>query len=171
MKTLLPAAAAALVLSGSFYVPANAQVPALPPANTSSAAIDADVWSVISATVVSGDIVGMSGTYHPDAVVVTPKKTQPVNAMLAIWGRDMENMKRNGSKATVAFRFTKRQDDTTSAFESGMFNYVSTDKTGKVNSFYIPFEALLVLKDGKWRTVLERQFAEVTVAEWDKLPH
>jgi hypothetical protein len=35
---------------------------------------------------------------------------------------------------------------------------------------YYPFEQLLAKSNGKWRVLMERQFAEVTEAEWDKLP-
>ena len=34
----------------------------------------------------------------------------------------------------------------------------------------LEFEQLLVKTNGKWRVLMERQFAEVTQDAWDKLP-
>ena len=49
----------------------------------SDGAIDAQVWSVVSTTVVEHDIAGMAAAYHADAVVVTPQGTMPVARALA----------------------------------------------------------------------------------------
>lgn len=140
-------------------------------AEPSSGAIDAQVWSVVSTTVVEHDIAGMAATYHPDAVVVTPQGTMPVARALAGWGQAMEAMKRNGSRAQVAFRFSLRQDGAETAFESGMFNYAVTDSTGATTRYIIPFESLLVRKDGRWLIVMERQFAAADEAAWNAMAH
>ena len=138
-------------------------------AEPSSGAIDAQVWSVVSTTVVEHDIAGMAATYHPDAVVVTPQGTMPVARALAGWGQSMEAMKRNGSRASVAFRFSLRQDGAETAFESGMFNYAVTDSAGATTRYIIPFESLLVRKDGRWLIVMERQFAAADEAAWNAM--
>jgi len=139
---------------------------------TSSAGeIDHDVWSIFVATVASDDIVGMGGAYFPDAVLVTPKGTTPIKETLERWGRDMVAAKTRGDKATVAFRFSRRQDDSSTAFEAGIFKYTVIDKSGGSAPKFYPFEELLVKTNGKWRVLMERQFAEVTQAEWDKLQH
>lgn len=138
-------------------------------AETSSSAIDAQVWSTISATVVAHDIKGMAATYHPDAVVVTPKTTIPVAKALAGWGQGMEAMKQNRSRASVAFRFSQRLDGTETAFESGMFNYAVTDSAGATTRYLIPFEALLVRQDGQWRILMERQFPASDEAAWNAM--
>jgi hypothetical protein len=44
------------------------------------------------------------------------------------------------------------------------------EKAGASNSKFYPFEELLAKTNGKWRVLMERQFAEVTEEEWDKLP-
>jgi len=142
---------------------------AAPPARSAlSETIDKELWSVIAATVVNADIDGMARMYHPDAVVVTPAGTKPIGSQIAKWGKDMADAKIRGDKATVEFRFTRRQDDATTAFETGIFKYTVTDKTGKSVSNYVPFEALLERSSGKWRMLMERQLAAVTVDEWNR---
>lgn len=136
---------------------------------SSTREIDRTVWSVISTTVVEHDIAGMGRLYAPDAVLVTPKGTSPIKDALDRWGRDMVAMKARGDKATVEFRFSRRQDDSTTAFEVGMFKYTVTAKGVSTPNIH-PFEALLVKTNGQWRIVMERQFDAVTQAEWDKLP-
>ncbi len=136
---------------------------------SSSGAIDAQVWSVVSTTVVNHDIAGMAATYHSDAVVVTPQGTMPVARALAGWGKSMEAMKQNGSRASVAFRFSLRQDGPETAFESGIFNYAVTDSAGTTTRYIIPFEALLVRQDARWLIVMERQFAATDEAAWNAM--
>jgi hypothetical protein len=89
---------------------------------------------------------------------------------LAGWGRDMVTNKAKGTKATVEFRFSNRLDGATTAFESGIFNYTTTDSAGVAKPGLYPFEELLVKKDGHWQILMERQFAAATQADWDKLP-
>ena len=137
--------------------------------SASSREIDNDVWSVLVATVASDDIVGMGNVYFPDAVLVTPRGTTPIKATLERWGRDMVAAKAKGNRATVEFRFSRRQDDATTAFEAGIFNYTVIEKSGASSPKFYPFELLMVKTNGKWRVLMERQFAEVTQAEWDKL--
>ena len=124
---------------------------------------------MISTTVINADVDGMARTYHPDAVVVNANGTTPIREQIAKWGRDMVAATRRGEKATVEFRFSRRQDDATSAFEAGIFMYTVTDKSGTSTAAYVPFESLLVRRRGRWLTVMERQFAAVTVEEWNRL--
>lgn len=163
---LLPALAAlALALPPA----AAAQMNAAAPGNPSSAAIDATVWSVISATVVNADIEGMAATYHPDAVVVTPRGTVPIGQQLPEWGKSMKQMQESGTSATVEFRFSSRMDNATTAFEVGIFKYTVTDTAGKSTAYHIPMEALLVRTDAGWRVLMERQLAPVGTEEWNQL--
>jgi hypothetical protein len=136
----------------------------------SSHDIDVDVWSVFVATVAADDIVGMGNVYLPNAVLVRPRGTESIKRTLEGWGRDMVSAKAKGNKATVEFRFSRRQDDATTAFEAGIFKYTIIEKSGAGSPKFYPFEELLVKTDGKWRVLMERQFAEVTQQEWDKLP-
>ena len=140
-------------------------------ANTSSSHdIDVDVWSVFVATVAADDIVRMGEVYLPNAVLVGPQGTKAIKEALEGWGRDMAAAKAKGTRATVEFRFVRRQDDATTAFETGMFKYTVIEKSGASSSKVYPFEQLLVKTNGKWRVLMERQFAEVTQDAWDKLP-
>ncbi len=131
--------------------------------------INRDVWSVFVATVAAGDIVRMGEAYFPNAVVVMPNTTSPIKETLDRWGKDMVAANTKGNRATVEFRFSRRQDDAATAFEAGIFKYTVIEKSGTTMSKFYPFEALLGKTNGKWRVLMERQFAEVTQAEWDKL--
>ncbi|MBK7832467.1 MAG: hypothetical protein IPJ56_09015 [Gemmatimonadetes bacterium] len=71
----------------------------------------------------------------------------------------------------MEFRFTKRQDDTETAFETGVFKYTLIDKAGVSTPSYRRLEALLVKRQGKWRIVMERQLDAVTEASWNAIPH
>ena len=136
-----------------------------------SAAIDADVWAPVAASVVHDDIAAMGRAYHPDAVLVTTDGTRPIAQALAGWGKDMVANKARGIRATVEFRFTKRQDDAETAFEAGVFKYTVIDRSGVSTPSYRRLEALLVRNQGKWRIVMERQLDAVTEATWNALPH
>ena len=147
--------------------------PTLPtgtPTPSSSQEIDAQVWSVFVATVATDDIVRMGNLYVPNAVLVTPRETAPIKATLERWGRDMVTAKAKGNRATVEFRFSRRQDGATTAFEAGIFKYTVIDKSGAASPKFYPFEMLLARTEGTWRVLMERQFAEVTQDAWDKLP-
>lgn len=143
-------------------------LPASAPAQ-STAAIDAQVWSALSASVVDQDIDAMAATYHPDAVVVTPGGTTLASAQLPKWGKDMAVAKTRGETATVAFRFSQRIDNADTAFEVGMFKYTVIDSAGTGTSYHIPMESLLVRLHDRWVVVMERQFAAVGPEEWDAL--
>ena len=136
---------------------------------SSAREIDRDVWSVFVATVAADDIAGMGRAYFPDAVLVSPKGTRPIKETLEGWGRDMVAARARGDKATVEFRFSRRQDDSTTAFEAGIFKYTVIAKSGAGTSKFYPFEELLVKTDGKWRVLMERQFDLATQDAWDKL--
>ena len=132
-----------------------------------AAAIDAEVWGPIAASVVHDDIAAMGRVYHPQAVLVTNSGTRPISQALAGWGKDMVTNKAKGTRATVEFRFTKRQDDAETAFEAGVFKYTAIDKAGVSTPSYRRLEALLVRHEGKWLIVMERQLDAVTEAVWD----
>jgi uncharacterized protein (TIGR02246 family) len=137
--------------------------------DTTASDIDRDVWSVVSKTVVEADIDGMAATYHPDAVFVSTGGTSSIAEQLAKWGRDMEEAKGAGTSATVAFRFTNRQDDDATAFETGMFKYTVTAPSGEETSYRVPFEALLVKQGGKWLILMERQLGSADEDAWAAL--
>ena len=124
---------------------------------------------MIRQTVVDSDIGKMASAYHPDAVLVFPSFTVSAGDQLAEWGRDMVEMEKLGTTATVDFRFTRRQDDEFTAFESGMFKYATADASGAEASYHVPFEALLVKKEGRWLILMERQLERADEAAWAAL--
>ena len=138
-------------------------------AGTTAEEIDRDVWAAVSRTVVEKDIKGMSAVYHTDAVLVGGNGTVPIAGPLAKWGQDMEAAREAGTSESVSFRFTHRQDDETTAFETGMFRYTVTDPAGAEMSYYIPFETLLVKREGKWLILMERQLEAADEAAWATL--
>jgi len=172
MQRHIVALALSLFSVGSLAASGAAQSQQAKPATHDqfSREIDRDVWAVFVATVATDDIVRMGDAYHPNAVLVNPRETAPIKDTLERWGKDMVAAKAKGNKAEVEFRFSRRQDGATTAFESGIFKYTVIEKSGARTSKFYPFEQLLAKANGKWRVLMERQFAEVTQAEWDKLP-
>lgn len=142
-----------------------------PTSVTPSEEIDAQVWSPIKASVVNADIQAMGSIYHPAAVLVSNSGTKAISGVLEGWGKDMAVAKKNGDKANVEFRFDKRQDDATTAFETGAFRYTTIDRSGKSTSAHIRMEALLIKSNGRWLILMERQLNTITETEWNQLPH
>jgi uncharacterized protein (TIGR02246 family) len=158
---------AALVLSVAR--PSDAGAQSASPLSPTSQEIDAEIWAVLSATVAEGDAVGMGRTYHPDAVLVNGSKTASIVETLVRWTDGIAKAKREGGRSTVVFRFARRQDNASTAFESGIFKLTDFDRAGAATVTFIPFEFLLVKKDGKWRILMERQLAAVDEGAWSKL--
>lgn len=131
--------------------------------------IDRDVWSVISRTVEEGDIQGMAAVYHQDAVLVGNSGTVPVSEQLVKWGQDMETQKQAGARASVEFRFSSRQDDRLTAFETGIFRYAVAGQPDEEAPVYVEFETLLVKQDGRWLILMERQLDTVDQDAWAAL--
>ena len=136
---------------------------------TISQRIDQETWSVISQSVKDADIKAMASTYHPDAVVVSGNETTPISVALSNWGEGMEKAKTSGASATVLFRFTSRQDDEMSAFETGIFKYTALDAEGNKSHIFMNFETLLVKKENRWQFLMERQLTETDEASWNAL--
>ncbi len=134
-----------------------------------STAIDADGWTPVSGAVARNDIQAMARVYHPDAVLVGADGTRPIAVALKGWGNDMIANRGKGVRASVALRFTKRQDDATTAFEFEVFKYTLTDRSGTSTPTYRRFESLLVKVHGKWRILMERQLEALTEAAWNEL--
>ena len=165
MRSRPPAVVPALALLVAFALLA----PWCRAEGTSSGEIDATIWHVVAATVAAGDLEGMAATYHPDAVLVSGKGTVAITDQLARWGEGMERARAEGRSATVAFRFASRQDGQATAFERGIFRYAETDAGGMAQPVFIPFEALLVKRDGRWLLVMERQLEATDKDAWDAL--
>src|SRR5689334_19151588 len=127
-RTLGVLLAGQLVVTG--WAAMAAQQPPAAAAAVSTADIDRAIWTVLVESVKNDNIAQMAGTYAPDAVLVTPRNTQAMRDALAGWGRDMVANKAKGTTARVEFRFSRRLDGATTAFESGIFNYTTIDSAG-----------------------------------------
>ena len=136
---------------------------------TISQEIDQHTWSVISQAVANADIEAMASTYHPDAVVVSAEKTSPIKSTLVNWGEGMKKAAKDGTKASVSFRFASRIDNDSSAFETGIFKYTSIDASGKETRMFMNFETLLVKKDNRWLYLMEHQLDESDETSWNNL--
>jgi ketosteroid isomerase-like protein len=161
-----------LLIASAYATPASqpARSAAVAAASPTSAEIDRDVWAPVAASVANDDIVAMGRPYHFAAVLVTKAGTKPIAAALDGWGKDIVAARKNGVRATVEFRFSSRRDDATTAFETGIFKYSTTDRAGVTTPRYVELEALLVKHDGKWRLVMEHQLEPTTEAAWNALP-
>ena len=131
--------------------------------------IDQDTWGVISQAVANADIEAMSATYHPDAVVVNGNETVAIRSALSKWAEGMKQAAINGSTASVSFRFASRQDDESTAFETGIFKYSVFDSTGNETLMFMNFETLLVKKENRWLFLMERQLNETDESSWEAL--
>jgi hypothetical protein len=120
-------------------------------------------------TVVENDFDGMAATYHKDAVLVSPKSTALISNVIPRWRADGEKLKASGGRATLSFRFKRRQVDETTAFEQGIFRYGTMDAEGKESIAFVHFEDLNLLIIGKWHTIMERQMGAATADEWNAL--
>jgi len=72
-------------------------------------------------------------------------------------------------KASVAFRFSQRIGDVTTAHEIGMFLYAFEKAAAEEVKEHLHFEALLGKKEGRWLVLMEYQKSRGTKAEWDGL--
>ena len=119
--------------------------------------------------VVENDFDGMAAAYHKDAVLVSPKGTALISNEIPRWRADGEKLKASGGRATLSFRFKKRQVDEATAFEQGIFRYGTIDAEGKESIAFAHFEDLNLLVNGKWHTIMERQIDVATEDEWNAL--
>lgn len=130
-------------------------------------------WSEVSRSVGEGDFPAYKATCHPEGVLVSgiKKTSSPLSVALARWEKEFTATKSGEMKASVAFRFSQRLGDETTAHETGIFLYSSAGPDGKPNQEYIHFEVLLVKKDGHWMTLMEYQKSKASREEWDALGH
>ncbi|WP_282043466.1 hypothetical protein [Winogradskyella flava] len=131
-------------------------------------------WERLNKTVIEGDFEGNKDCFHKDAVVVFAsgqnKTSVPISVALIGWKQSFKNTKEGKTKVNIELRFSQRIGDETTAHETGIFVYTSTDSLSKVtNKYYIPFEMLLVKRNNKWYAMMEYQKPLVTKKEWDAL--
>ena len=72
-------------------------------------------------------------------------------------------------KAKVAFRFSQRLGDETTAHETGIFLYSFTDPEGQWKQEHVHFHALLLKGKDGWKIMMEYQKSKATKVEWEAL--
>jgi hypothetical protein len=127
-------------------------------------------WAEVSRCVKEGDFAGYVATCYSDGVLVagTRGQSQPLSDALKRWEKDFIETKSGAIKASVAFRFSQRLGDETTAHETGIFLYERENADGSKTKEYIHLEALL-LKRGVWKIVMEYQKSAATKEDWDRL--
>lgn len=128
-----------------------------------------DFWQEVSRTIEEGDFEAYAATFHEKATLVSgiSDKAYPIATALAGWKKEFDDTKSGVRKSSVAFKFSKRLGDATTAYESGIF-YYSFELDGQKNGYYIHFDGLLV-KDGTWKMMMEYQKSSATKEDWDAL--
>lgn len=128
-------------------------------------------WQTVSRAVNEGDFATYQATCHPEGVLVSGKKrmTQPLSAALARWKQEFVDTKEGKMKASVAFRFSRRLGDATTAHETGIFRYESQRTGAAAVVEYVRFEALLVKRQDKWQIVMENQQESASEDAWKAL--
>lgn len=125
-----------------------------------------DLFRTVIKSVIDNDFALMATTYHPDAVLVSPKKTTPITAALKRWQIEGNKLHAQGGRATLNFRFKKRIVNESTAFDVGIYRYSMIDKSGKEKVYYSQVSYLHVKKDNKWLTMMEHQTANATEEQW-----
>jgi hypothetical protein len=130
-----------------------------------------EYWAKVSKAVGEGDFVSYQQSCHPLGVLVSGNKkmTQPLNDALARWKQEFVDTKSGAMSASVAFRFSRRIGDGTTAHESGIFRYAFQRKGEEQKVEYVRFEALLMKENGSWRILMENQQESAGEAEWNQL--
>ena len=130
-------------------------------------------WAEVSRSVGEGDFEAYEASCHSEGVLVSgvKKSCSPLSVALARWKKEFTATKSGEMKASVAFRFSQRLGDETTAHETGIFLYSSTGPDGKPIQEYIHFEVLLVKKGGHWKTLMEYQKSKASLEEWNALDH
>jgi len=131
-------------------------------------------WNNLVETVVKGDFEGYRKAYHKDAVIVLTagknKVSLPAEKVLSRWKQGFIDTKDGKNISNVEFRFSQRLGDTTTAHETGIFQYTTSKSDGSKNVEYLAhFEMLLVKKNNKWLAVMEYQKSKATLKEWNAL--
>lgn len=131
-------------------------------------------WSEVSRTVNEGDFEGYKATYHEDAVVVFKtgenKTSVSIAEALQHWEQGFLDTKAGKTQNSVEFRFSERIGGETTAHETGIFAYQSTDGTADANQkHFVHFDALLIKRDKAWLLVMEYQKSKATEEEWNSL--
>lgn len=128
-------------------------------------------WAEVSRAVHEGDFEAYKAGCHSEGVLMSEAKqlSQPLAVALARWQNDFVKTRSGKVSSKVEFRFSNRFGDSTTARETGIFRYTSQEPGAEPKIEHVHLEALLVKRDGKWKTLLENQTGPATEVEWDAL--
>ena len=81
---------------------------------------------------------------------------------------EVKNGKRDNS---LEFRFSKRIGNEITAFEKGIYHYISseTSTASTLGDSYIHFETVLMKVNDQWVALMEYQKIKATEEEWESL--
>lgn len=127
-------------------------------------------WAKVSRSVKTGDFIGYSETCHSAGILVSGIKqtSYPLQQALQRWKSGFDDTRAGRMTASVEFRFSQRLHDPTTAHETGIFRYAST-QDGKTEVQFIHFEGLLQKTPDGWKILMEHQKSMASESEWEKL--
>ncbi len=127
-------------------------------------------WQEVARTVAEGDFDAYAKGYHASAVYVSQEQgvSQPISAVLLRWQPGFIETRDGKVHVSLEFRFSQRLHDDATAHETGIFRYQSESGEEETPALYMHFEALLV-KQGRWLTLMEYQKSAATEADWNAL--
>ncbi len=143
--------------------------------NDSTRLAELDIyWNVLAKTVQEGDFEGYAAAYHEDAVAVFAtgknKTSVPISSALAGWKQGFMDTKAGKQIDKVEFRLSQRIGNESTAHETGIFCFTSSDSDGKLKGRYlVHFEMLLMKRDNAWYAMMEYQKSIATEEEWEAL--
>ena len=128
-------------------------------------------WTEVSRAVREGDFEGYKATCHEKGVLVSGTKmtSYPLSEALVRWEKDFTASKAGKIKVKVEFRFSQRLGNETTAHETGIFLYSTTDNDGRKKQEYVHFQALLLKGKDGWKIMMEYQKSKAKKIEWDGL--
>ena len=131
-------------------------------------------WERLNNAVMEGDLEGFKNCFHEDAVIVFAsgenKTSVPIATALEFWKEAFKSTNEGKNTVNIAFRFSQRIGNETTAYESGIFINTFTDSISKKSSkAIIPFDMLLVKRNNQWYAMMEHQKPFATQEEWDAL--
>jgi ketosteroid isomerase-like protein len=128
-------------------------------------------WAEVSRAVGAGDFEGYKATCHDEGVLISGsrKRCQSLAEALRGWKKGIDATRAGEMKASVDFRFSERLGDATTAYETGIFLYISQVPGEEPKADHVHLEAVLVKQDDGWKVIMEHQVGPASEAEWQAL--
>ena len=135
--------------------------------------INRELWKPLIESVLNIDYPLMASKYHPSAIMVFEKgqgntKTATKYLENVKEGFKIKNKNPNTTPTYFKLRFSKRLDQSETAYETGIFMF---DKVvnGVRKKNYTEFQFLLLKENGEWLVMMENQLERKTEEEWNAL--